>query len=100
MTHAGKVRKAEDVQNLIALISGFVYFVNIVIFSLNDMYPVLEKGAARLIPTLAYCPKDYGSMVRGLFQAALDGDLKSINRVMAGVIGELETRAGVALAKK
>lgn len=100
MTHAGKVRKAEDVQNLIALISGFVYFVNIVIFSLNDMYPVLEKGAARLIPTLAYCPKDYESMVRGLFQAALDGDLKSINRVMAGVIGELETHAGVALAKK
>ena len=97
MTHAGKVRRPEDLQNLIALISGFVYSVNIVIFSLNDMYPVLEKGAARVIPSLSYCPKDYGSVVRSLFQAGLEGDLGEIRRRMGGLMGELEGRARVAL---
>jgi len=99
MTHAGKVRKVEDVQNLLALISGFVYCLNIVIFSMNDMYPVLEKGAARLIPALDYCPQDYPLMVRGMFQAALDGNFGAITRVMADVIRELEIHAKFILEK-
>lgn len=96
-THAGKITKKDDLQNLMALVSGFIYFVNIAIFSLNDMYPILEKGGARIIATLPDRPKDYELVVEKLFRAGLEGNVDLLMRLTGGLLQTLEGRAQVAL---
>lgn len=98
LKHAEKVRKKEDLQNLVALVSGFIYFTNIVIFSLNNMYPILEKGAARIIPTLSCCPPEYESLSHRLFDAAIKGDLAGLKQLMTSHLKTLAGHANLVLA--
>jgi hypothetical protein len=45
--HANKIKKAADIQYLFALCSAFIFYANIVIFAVNKMYPVIERGGCQ-----------------------------------------------------
>ncbi|MFZ4551318.1 MAG: hypothetical protein ACOYNB_05790 [Aquabacterium sp.] len=71
--HALKVNKYADLQYLVALSSQFVFFFDILMFALNDTYPVLEKGGARLVQRLPKLPEQYADALRVLLP--VDGTL-------------------------
>ena len=95
--HAAKVRSGKDFQYLMALVSGFVYFTHIVVFALNDTYPVLEKGGERFMATLKQLPPAYAERCRALFATALAGDGATLDRQMAELLDDLQARANKAL---
>lgn len=70
LTHASKINKTIDFQYLIALISAFIFYVNIVTFALNGKYPIIEKGGARLIFSLPLGIQYYEQRIAVLFQVA------------------------------
>lgn len=93
MIHAAKVRSQGDVQYLVALVSSFVFFVNIVIFSLNGRYPIIEKGGERLLMGMSKLPTDYSNLSKSLFFAVLEGDWAGLKSKMSAVLKELESMA-------
>jgi len=95
--HANKIRKAIDMQYLFALCSGFVFHANIIIFSINRMYPVLERGGSRLILGLPIRPKNYEQRISALSQASCKGDLSFVSRELSAILEELRSLANNAL---
>ncbi|MBV2235719.1 MAG: hypothetical protein KUL75_09265, partial [Sterolibacterium sp.] len=98
LIHTRKIRRAEDVQNLIALCSAFVFFSNIVLFAINRRYPLLEKGGNKLIQGFALRPEHYEQRVAALFKAAADNAPQTAAAEMAGLQQELSKLAQQALA--
>lgn len=96
--HAAKVRSGKDFTYLMALVSGFAHFTHIVVFALNDTYPVLEKGGERFMATLQQLPRAYAERCRALFAAALAGDGAGLDRQMGELLDELQAAANQALA--
>lgn len=90
LTHAGKIKKAADLQYLLALCSAFIFFANIVIFSINKRYPVLERGGARIILNLPLRPKDYEQRMAKLFQACCGGEFGLVMTEMSAIMEELK----------
>ena len=97
VTHASKIKKAADLQYLIALCSGFVFYANVVIFSINRQYPVIERGGAKLIFDLPLRPKNYERRITMLFQASSKGDVRLVIAELAAMLAELRTLANKAL---
>jgi hypothetical protein len=93
LIHAQKIRKSADSQYLIALCSGFVFYINIVIFSINRKYPILERGGAKLISSLPLAPKDYNNKVLLSFQAASNGDFEKATTLLSDMLNEIKTLA-------
>lgn len=98
LMHARKIRRAEDVQYIVALCSAFVFFSNIVLFAINRQYPLLEKGGSTLIREFPLRPENYEYRVTALFKAAADGALQAANTEMAGLQQELAKLVQQALA--
>lgn len=76
LIHARKIKKADDSQYLIALCSAFVFFSNIIIFTINKRYPVLEKGGSKIINGFSQQPNNYEQRISNIFKASVDGNLK------------------------
>jgi len=55
--HANKIKRNTDYQYLFAQCSAFVFYANIVIFAINRMYPVLERGGPDSYSTFRYARK-------------------------------------------
>ncbi|SMB28095.1 conserved protein of unknown function [Sterolibacterium denitrificans] len=98
LMHARKIRRAEEVQHLVALCSAFVFFSNIVLFAINRQYPLLEKGNSTLIREFTLRPERYEYRATTLFKAAADGALQAVTDEMAGLQQELGKLVQQALA--
>jgi hypothetical protein len=80
--HALKIKKYADLQYLIALASQFMFFFDILMFAVNDEYPVLEKGGASVRQRLAILPIGYEQHVRVLQPVSGVVSLQSANEAM------------------
>jgi hypothetical protein len=89
LTHARKIHRHEDLQHLVSLASGFVFYLNIVLFALNRQYPVLEKGGTRLIESFRRKPEDYGSRVERLLVEAATFKTDAVIGEMTRLMGEV-----------
>lgn len=97
VTHASKIKKVADLQYLISLCAGFVFYTNIVIFAANRMYPVLERGGARLILGLPLRPKNYEQRILEVFQASCKGDLQRVYAELTALLSDVRVLANKAL---
>ena len=74
VTHAAKISRRLDLQYLVGLCSGFVFFANLLVFAVNGVYPVLEKGGSLVIARLPQRPAHYEQRIALLFSCAAAGD--------------------------
>jgi len=89
VTHAAKISRRLDLQYLVGLCSGFVFFANILIFAVNGVYPVLEKGGSLLIARLPQRPADYEKRIAQLFVSAAAGDYPAAAAMLDALFREL-----------
>lgn len=98
--HASKIKTTTDVQYLIALCSSFVFFANIVIFTINKVYPIVEKGGAKIIAGLPLQPQNYDQRISGIFRAAIEMDTKLVLSELSAVQNELSVLASQVLENR
>lgn len=91
--HASKIKKSVDLQYLLALCSAFVFYANIVLFSVNRRYPVIEKGGAKLIFDLPFCIQNYQQRIALMFQASCHGHYLHALSEMTAMLEELRALA-------
>lgn len=61
------------------------------------MYPVLERGGAKLILRLPLRPKNYEQRISVIFQASCKGDLPRTSAELTSLLTDLRTIAEKAL---
>lgn len=89
VTHAAKISRRLDLQYLVGLCSGFVFFANLLVFAVNGVYPVLEKGGSLVIARLPQRPTHYEQRIAQLFSCAAAGDYPVAVAMLETLLGEL-----------
>jgi hypothetical protein len=95
--HARKIKRTIDLQYFDALCSAFDFYANIVIFSINKRYPVIEKGGAKLISFFSLCIKNYEQRIAVLFRLSCHGNYALALSEMTALFNELEALTNSAL---
>lgn len=95
--HAGKIKNPQDLQYMLGLFSGFIFYTNIIIFSINKMYPVIERGGSRLIAALPLRPQNHEQRVMAAFQSACSGSMQAAAAEFSALLEELRVLAHQAL---
>lgn len=90
LIHATKIRKKEDLQYLVSLCSSFVFFTNIVLFALNNRYPVIEKGGASLAFKLPITIYHYQLRIPFLFTHICNGNYGLVVAELTALFEELK----------
>lgn len=98
VTHAKKIRKEGDFQHLFALCSAFAFYANLVMFAMNRMYPVIERGGAKLMLGFRLRPENYEQRISAVFQASCKGDLKHVFVELTAMLEELRSLANTVLS--
>lgn len=93
LIHASKIRKVKDCQYLIGLCSAYFFYANIIIFTANKQYPIIERGGSEVISRLPYIPQNYNQRITKIFQAALSGDFKFVIKELTELENELKLLA-------
>ncbi len=91
LIHASKIRRKEDLQYLVSLCSSFVFFTNIVLFALNNRYPVTEKGGASLAFRLPLTIHNYQQRIPLLFTNTCSGNYGLVVTELAAMFDELKS---------
>lgn len=96
--HALKVKRYSDLQYLVALASQFVFFFDVLVFSLNDTYPFLEKGGASVRQRLQHLPQGYVESLRMLLP--IDGvlSLPDVHEAMRALNTQVQSMVKSKLA--
>jgi hypothetical protein len=92
--HAAKIHKPQEMQYFLAQCSAFVFHLNVVMFALNEQYPVVERGGSQLIAAMAIRPQQYEPRVQDLLARAANLEYTNALENMRALLAEVrELRA-------
>lgn len=76
LIHAGKVKHPDELPYLAALYSRAVFCWSLLLFAINRQYPVIDKGAQRLIMSFPVHPEHFHGRTIKLFRDSAAGNLE------------------------
>ncbi len=91
LIHAKKINNVQHVFNLTSLISFFFFYIDIVIFTVNNQYPVLEKGGLLLLNNFQYKISDYENLKKAIYIAALNLEFDKSKNLMSEIEKEIQS---------
>lgn len=78
LMHAAKVRLADETPYIAGLYSRAVATWTLILFALNRRYPIIDKGATKIIMTLPQHPENYAARTIKLFRDLGAGNLQQV----------------------
>jgi len=76
LRHAAKVEQPDEIAYLAALYAQASSIWSLALFAINRRYPLIDKGAGKILMSLPLHPQNYQTRTTALFHTLLAGDLK------------------------
>ena len=99
LIHAKKINKDAHVYNLVSLISFYFFYIDVVLFTVNREYPVLEKGGLALLNNFEYKILDYERLKKDIYIAALNSEITKCVNLMSEIEKDADSLIKISTTK-